>query len=145
MATANELQALGSRGIHVRVSNGKVDLRKFTRSTSNADALVPTQIGISLNQSEWYDLLQLSVAVSKEVQENGEEPGFTKPIGHDGVHLALNKYQGYLLVQVRKYFRPFAVPGKLLPTKEGIALKLDEWDALCNIMGNLQMTLSKTT
>jgi hypothetical protein len=53
----------------------------------------------------------------------------------------VNTYNEHVLVQIRVYSRSFHDPAKLFPTKKGVALKADEWEALCTEMKTLTKKL----
>lgn len=127
--------ALGIRGAHFRQLNDKVDLRMYNRGIENPEVLVPTPRGIELDGKEWAQLMSHGedITTAAKQAENGADPTLFLPIGHDGIHVAVNKYENHVLVQIRQFFRPFKQPEKLLPTRTGIALKVAEWEELRKI------------
>lgn len=139
MANASELSALGARGVHLRVQNENLDIRKYARSMHNLEQLVPTQIGIQLNKQELIELFEMKDLVESQLEA---QQIFLRAIGERGIHVAVNRYKDYQLVQIRKYFIPFHGPKRVLPTKEGIALRVEEWHQLCGKLSDVQQLLT---
>ena len=62
----------------------------------------------------------------------------TRPVAyrqHIGYRYFVSVNEGFMCVNIRKYFLPYGMqPGKQKPTKHEIALRLDEWSELLNIV-----------
>lgn len=147
MEGPGSLLPLGVRGVHLKVENHRVHIHKYSRDTNNLDTLKRTQIGIQLGQQEWMELLGYVSRINEVLERarnNDEDPHFTHPIGQNGIHVVTNKFEGHLLIQLREYFTPFLGPRRLLPTKNGIALKVDEWDDMCGQHTKITEALGRT-
>lgn len=133
MLKMSDSQPIGSRGVYFSLNNGTLDLRKFLVDVYDKEKRVATAVGVSLSPQETSDMKAMIVGVNAEITtaiNNDESPNFFQPIGHDGMYVNVSRYEGHLLVQIRKYFRPIQRPESLLPTKKGIALKIDEWQQM---------------
>jgi len=74
--------------------------------------------------------------IDNDVKEfrNKKLDSFKHDIG-DGVFVTASN--GFALVHIRLYYQNEDMP-IALPTKTGIALRFDEWDALVNVVENVQ-------
>ena len=51
------------------------------------------------------------------------------------LNLSVSQYQGMTLIDIRKYFEK---DGNVLPTKRGISLTVEQWDALLSKLEDIK-------
>jgi hypothetical protein len=144
MTTLSEKVRLGERGLHAYAKDGQIDLRVFQRDFALQDVLHATWRGIELSKDEWFALVEAAPAINASVvgyMRDNQEPSLFQSLGQKGTHVQVNLFNDMLLVQIRVYSRSFHDPGKLFPTKKGIALKQDEWTTLHDSMKALSARL----
>jgi Transcriptional Coactivator p15 (PC4) len=112
-----------------------VHVRQFEKR-ENSEILYPTKIGISLTPSRFAVLCSMKGEIDEAVQQRhqGQTTTLKAHLG-GGVYCTLmGKYD---LVNIRKYFVPEGKEEEI-PTRYGVALKLNEWDNLSAAMDDIR-------
>lgn len=139
-----ERTKLGTRGYHAQIKEGAVDIRLHQRDFTDHEKLHATWRGATLDRDEWFDLVAAAPTITSCIQtyeRDQVEPSLFIPLGRKGFHAMVNIYNDTLLVQLRIYSRSFYDPDKLFPTKQGVALKRDEWHELAENIKKLSSQL----
>ena len=58
-------------------------------------------------------------------------------------YVNVSEWQGATCIHIQSYFSPEESYGKLIPTKKGVALTIDEWRALKNWMGLIDSKIAQ--
>ena len=56
------------------------------------------------------------------------------------LNLSVSQYQGMTLIDIRKYFEK---DGNVLPTKRGISLTVEQWDALLSKLEDIKVYIEE--
>ena len=115
----------------------KIHIRQYEVNPANGKSF-PTRVGTCMTPTRFANFYSLLVPILDEVVKlrDGEDVDFMKHIG-GGVYVTVKS--GFECVNLRQYFLP---PGneKEVPTRQGIALRLPEWDRLLEHMDAIRMT-----
>ena len=98
--------------------------------------MYPTAKGIALRPHRLVKLFELSGCIDKCVEKLRNKDGDVKLRKHLGGGIFVGVVNGYQCVNLRKYFVPVGsvIP---FPTRFGIAIRFNEWNALHNAIGDL--------
>ena len=102
---------------------------------------IPQKAKVHLCRSQFVNLLNLAKDIDNDVSEfrNKTVESFKHHIG-DEVYVTANVR--FPLVHIRLHYKNEDMP-TALPTKVGVALRFDEWDALVNILENVQKLVDR--
>ena len=101
----------------------------------------PTKRGVTFTPSTWATLLFNSEDIDAKLKELMGDSNFEYRV-HLGKAVFCTITTGYYFVNIRRYF---VVDGKLQPTKNGICLKLSEWNCLKGYFEAIKATTSELT
>ena len=128
------------RYVTVKSFNGqtRVDIRQYDKF---GDKIYPTKSGVHLCRSQFVNLLDLEKEIDNDVSEfrNKTVESFKYHLG-DEVYVTATV--GFPLVHIRLHYKNEDM-SVALPTKVGVALRFDEWDALVNILEKVQKLIDK--
>src|SRR3989441_6287032 len=136
----NHLHIGNERYVTVKSYNGqtRVDIRQYVRY---GDKIYPTKSGVYLSGSQFVNLLDLVKDIGNDVSEfrNKTVESFKYHIG-DEVYVTAT--EGFPLVHIRLHYKNEDMP-IALPTKVRVALRFGEWEALVNILENVQKLVDR--
>ena len=119
----------------VKSFNGqtRVDIRQYQKY---GNKIYPTKSGIHLSGSQFVNLLDLLKEIDQDVTEvrNKKAQNFKYHIG-DEIYVTAS--DGFEKVHIRLYYKNLDM-SIALPTKVGVALKFEEWDALLKLIEEVQ-------
>ena len=61
------------------------------------------------------------------------------------VYVAVNSFQYSLYIHIRVYLHSYTNDGTMIPTKTGACLKVEEWESLLNLYGEVNKRISQVT
>jgi len=122
----------GAVQFHIRIFREELTGRK-----NNEEILIPTKHGMVFSVEEIANLLLSIEMIEKGIstmptEENCEVLAFHMG---NGKYFRLNSFQGHIFVDFRRYWQPQDRP---IPTRNGITLRLMEWNMFVNSIDNLK-------
>ena len=125
----------------VKTFNGNLQIHIRQYQQFGKGTLYPTKIGITLTPSRFVTLLSLMDAIKSNVEKlrNREFVNCKLHLG-GGIFVKLNS-QFPNTVDFRRFYVP---EGEVtpFPTKWGIALRLNEWDSLVTLLGDVNKLIN---
>ncbi|XP_078618876.1 uncharacterized protein LOC144886232 [Branchiostoma floridae x Branchiostoma japonicum] len=119
-----------------------VNVRRFYRPCPGKDVLKPGKQGLALAPEQWLALKRNMSSVSSVLLACGFSAKHTSYNGNGSTFLpsrfdlgnqryaVVELFRGEAVVSLREFFRPKADQDKLLPSKKGLNLSAQQWDAL---------------